>query len=431
MKMEIKMTLGHIEKQKTPQALIHINHSITEIQYKYWYLLLQNIKTHFEQGGNYDDKGFVSIDIVDMERCIGYEIQRKQLKKDLDALRMASIILNYLEKDGRPVIHGMGYISEWKINNGKVFYNISNTILNELLSKSGRSMFLLMDWSVFNSLPGKYCGILYKLCKDYAGIKKTPYFSIQNFRDYLGLEDTEYKTFSILNYSVLKPAIEHINNSENVDIKITPQLKRENRRVVGLHFDIEYKTNIEKNNQNIADEDIETAFSESKIELSATLIKFLETKTPQQIAYCIQAANVYIDSLLNRGQDANIGSVYFKAIQDDWGQPLMAAEEQEERKRQEQAEEKKKKVQNEEKLRKEAELTAQQQADKIRKTIDFVLTLDDGQKAELLNAVREKIYMKKTFDNKLAESMEALVGAGPFHAEFRTQISRLFNFNFD
>ncbi len=113
------------------------------------------------------------------------------------------------------------------------------------------------------------------------------------------------------------------------------------------------------------------------------------------------------------------------------GQPLMAAEEQEKRKRQEQAEEKKKKVQNEEKLRKEAELTAQQQADKIRKTIDFVLTLDDGQKAELLNAVREKIYMKKTFDNKLAESMEALVGAGPFHAEFRTQISRLFNFNFD
>ena len=206
---------------------------------------------------------------------------------------------------------------------------------------------------------------------------------------------------------------------------------RENRRVVGLHFDIEYKTSIEKNNQNIADADIETAFSESKIELSATLIKFLKTKTPQQIAYCIQAANVYIDSLLNRGQDANIGSVYFKAIQDDWGQPLMAAEEQEKRKRQEQAEEKKKKVQNEEKLRKEAELTAQQQADKIRKTIDFVLTLDDGQKAELLNAVREKIYMKKTFDNKLAESMEALVGAGPFHAEFRTQISRLFNFNFD
>lgn len=127
---------------------------------------------------------------------------------------------------------------------------------------------------------------------------------------------------------------------------------------MGLHFDIEYKTSIEKNNQNIADEDIETAFSESKIEPLATLIKFLETKTPQQVAYCIQAANGYIDGLLNRGQDANIGSVYFKAIQDDWGKPLMDAEEQEERKRQEWAEEKKKKVQNEEELTKEAELTA-------------------------------------------------------------------------
>nr|WP_257618439.1 replication initiation protein [Neisseria meningitidis] len=322
----------------------------------------------------------------------------------MDALRMASIILNYLEKDGRPVIHGMGYISEWKINNGKVFYNISDTILNELLLKSGRSMFLLMDWSVFNSLPGKYCGILYKLCKDYAGIGKTPYFTVQEFRHYLGLDDKEYEEFRALKAKIIKPAIEHINNSENVDIKIIPQLKRENRRVVGLHFDIEYKTNIEKNNQNMADEDIETAFSESKIEPLATLIKFLETKTPQQVAYCIQAANGYIDGLLNRGQDANIGSVYFKAIQDDWGKPLMAAEEQEERKRQERAEEKKKK----EELRKEAELTAQQQADRIRRTIDFVLTLNDGQKVELF-----------------------LVGAAPFHAEFRTQISRLFNFNFD
>lgn len=420
-----------VDKQKTPQALIHIRHSLSEMQYKYWYLLLQNIKTHFEQGGTYDERGFVAISVKHLEHCLGYVLSIKQLKKDLEALRSASLILNYLEKDGRPIIHGMGYISEWKIDNGKILYKVSDIIFDELMSERGNRMFLLMDWMVFNSLPGKYCGVIYKLCKDYAGIGKTPSFTVQEFRYYLGLDDKEYKEFKVLKASIIKPAVEHINNSENVDIKITPQLKRENRRVVGLHFDIEYKTNIEKNNQNIADEDIETAFSESKIELSATLIKFLETKTPQQIAYCIQAANVYIDSLLNRGQDANIGSVYFKAIQDDWGQPLMAAEEQEERKRQEQAEEKKKKVQNEEKLRKEAELTAQQQADKIRKTIDFVLTLDDGQKAELLNAVREKIYMKKTFDNKLAESMEALVGAGPFHAEFRTQISRLFNFNFD
>lgn len=418
------MTSNHIDKQKTPQSLIHMGHSLTEMQYKYWYLLLQNIKTHFEQGSTYDERGFVAISVKHLEHCLGYVLSIKQLKKDLDALRSASLILNYLEKDGRPIIHGMGYISEWKIDNGKILYKVSDIILDELTSERGNRMFLLMDWMVFNSLPGKYCGVIYKLCKDYAGIGKTPSFTVQEFRYYLGLDDKEYKEFKVLKANIIKPAIEHINNSENVDIKITPQLKRENRRVVGLHFDIEYKTNIEKNNQNIADEDIETAFSESKIELSATLIKFLETKTPQQIAYCIQAANVYIDSLLNRGQDANIGSVYFKAIQDDWGKPLMAAEEQEKRKRQEQAEEKKKKVQNEEELRKEAELTAQQQADRIRRTIDFVLTLNDGQKVELFNA-------KKTFDNKLAESMEALVGAGPFHDEFRTQISRLFNFNFD
>ncbi|WP_308028286.1 replication initiation protein [Neisseria bergeri] len=428
--MEIKMTSNHIDKQKTPQSLTHMGHSLSEMQYKYWYLLLQNIKTHFEQGGTYDERGFVAISVKHLEHCLGYVLSIKQLKKDLDTLRSASLILNYLEKDGRPIIHGMGYISEWKIDNGKILYKVSDIIFDELMSERGNRMFLLMDWMVFNSLPGKYCGVIYKLCKDYAGIGKTPSFTVQEFRYYLGLDDKEYKEykeFKVLNANIIKPAIGHINNSENVDIKITPQLKRENRRVVGLHFDIEYKTNIEKNNQNIADEDIETAFSESKIELSATLIKFLETKTPQQVAVCIQAANGYIDSLLNRGQDANIGSVYFKAIQDDWGKPLVDAEEQEKRKRQEQAEEKKKK----EDLRKEAELTAQQQADRIRKTIDFVLTLDDGQKAELFNAVQEKTYMKKSFDNKLAESMEAVVGAGPFHAEFRTQISRLFNFNFD
>ena len=53
-----------------------------------------------------------------------------------------------------------------------------------------KAIFHLLHWEIFSSFNGKYEAILYKLCKDYVGVQRTPYMSIDDFRHYIGLQDT-------------------------------------------------------------------------------------------------------------------------------------------------------------------------------------------------------------------------------------------------
>lgn len=342
---------------KTAQALVHVKHSITINQYKYWFLFLKAYKDALEKDAlEFDDEGFYFIHLSELEKMMGYEISKKILKQDLESLRKEPIVLNYLEKDGKPSSKGSGFLSEWKIKGSQVGFMLPSFVLNVLNGdKDAKEMFLLINWNIFNSFAGKYEAIIYKLCLDYMGMDrtlgygKTPQMTIESYRDYIGLQEHEYKQFFELNRWTITKPIANINSNELSDIEVEAHYINQGRKVTGLFFTAKYKRGrrptirIEQivGEQNINPPSINTnadapattsddshstaaekhpAFDGLRIELSARKIKAYLTKyNEDQIRSIVERANEYLDQSEAQGKSIeNIAGVYYKALDEGW-----------------------------------------------------------------------------------------------------------------
>lgn len=305
---------------KTPQELVHIKHKITLRQYKYWILMLRAYREAYEAGKGTDDQGYHLISIADVAKWIGYEPVKSELRADFEAIRQEPIIYNILSKDGKKAMRGAGFISEWEISSNWIGFKLPTFLqdcINRLDLKS--SIFQALNWSVFNSFSGKYEAILYKLCKDYIGVSRTPYMPLEVFREYMGVKEEEYTDFKRLNQWVISGPVKRINESEISDISIEVELKRESRRVVGLWFKVFPKM------QTVMDFGDDPAFRFAQVDIPlAQQKKYLETKSPELIELSIQRANEYADEQEKLGKEVNLGALYRKAIEEDWGKEYEA-----------------------------------------------------------------------------------------------------------
>ena len=340
---------------RTPQELVHIKHSISARQYKYWFLLLKAYKELIEASTQADKDGFYSVSLSDISNLMGYEPVKKELKADLEALRQQPIIINYLEKDGKPVTHGMGFLSEWKVSSTKISFKLPSFIEKVVQGDlEAKQMFLLLNWDIFNSFGGKYEAIIYKLCKDYIGVGRTPYFTVAEYRDYIGLKENEYKQFFELNRWAISKPIKNINDNEMSDILVKVVLEKKGVKVIGLHFEMEYKATTPV--LEIAPLEPNPSFEKSLITIPPNKqLEYLGQFSEDQIKAIIDRVNGYIDKLKADGKKASVGAIYNKAFLESWGLDNWEAEqkakaEEEERKRQAKAE-------------REAELKAQKEAE--------------------------------------------------------------------
>lgn len=345
---------------KTDQALVHIKHSITINQYKYWFLLLKTYKDAMEKDAlAFDDEGFYFIHLSELEKMMGYEISKKFLRQDLEALRKEPIVLNYLEKDGKSASKGSGFLSEWKIKGSRVGFILPSFVLNVLKGdKDAVEMFLLLNWNVFNSFAGKYEAIIYKLCLDYMGLDrvlgygKTPQMSIDSYREYIGLEKNEYPLFKELNRWTITKPIANINNNDLSDIEVEAHYITQGRKVTGLFFTAKYKSgrrpavrieqivgeqivsaptiNTDLDLASISEEK-HPAFDGLRIELSHRKMQaYLEQYTEDQIRSIIERANEYLDQSKEKGKEIkNIAGVYYKALDEAWGSDRIEKRKQE------------------------------------------------------------------------------------------------------
>lgn len=376
---------------RTPQELIHIQHSISARQYKYWFLLLKTYKELLESGIEKDTKGFYSVSLAHISSLMGYEPVKKELKKDLEALRQQPIIINYLEKDNKPVTHGMGFISEWKVTSTKISFRLPSFIEDVLKGDlEAQKMFLLMSWDIFNSFGGKYEAIIYKLCKDYIGVGRTPYFTVEEYRDYIGLKDDEYKTYKSLRQWTITTPLKNINENDLSDIFVKVVLKKDGRNVVGLHFEMEYK----KDNiaREIAPFEPNPAFEKSLITIPPNKqLEYLGQFSEEQIKAIIDRANDYIDKLKADGKKASIGAIYNKAFLESWGLDNWEAEqkakaEADEKKRQEKA-----KKEAEEKAKKEAEERERQERAERERCFSVFEALPQDEQEAILDEIEQTI----------------------------------------
>lgn len=376
---------------RTPQELVHIKHSISARQYKYWFLLLKAYKELIEANTQADKDGFYSVSLSDISNLMGYEPVKKELKADLEALRQQPIIINYLEKDGKPVTHGMGFISEWKVSSTKISFRLPSFIEKVVQGDlEAKQMFLLLNWDIFNSFGGKYEAIIYKLCKDYIGVGRTPYFTVEEYRDYIGLKENEYKQFFRLNEWTLTKPIKNINDNEMSDILVKVVLEKKGVKVIGLHFEMEYKATTPV--LEIAPIEPNPAFEKSLITIPLNKqLEYLGQFSEEQIKAIIDRTNDYIGKLKTDGKKASVGAIYNKAFAESWGLDNWEAEQKEKAK----AEERKRQA----KAEREAEAKAQKEREELIKKekeiknycIDIFWKLEDEQQTEIIEIVKQRI----------------------------------------
>jgi hypothetical protein len=304
----------------TPQELVHIKHKISLRQYKYWLLMLRAYREAYELQGVSTEQGFYRMPIATLETWLGYELVRSELRSDLEAIRREPIIYNVLSKDGKKVLRGAGFISEWELSSNWIGFKLPGFLresVEQLDLKT--SIFQKINWEVFNSFTGKYEAVLYKLCRDYVGAKRTPPFSIEEYRDYMGLREHEYAAFKDLNKFVISAPIKRINESTTSDITIEALFTRQARKVVGVQFSVVPKY------QTILDLGDDPAFRFSRITISLPQQKeYLSAKPAAMIELSIQRANEYADEQEKQGKDVNLGALYRKAIDEDWGKEYQA-----------------------------------------------------------------------------------------------------------
>jgi hypothetical protein len=322
---------------KTPQELIHVKHSITLRQYKYWVIALRAFRDLHESGQALDADGFFMFPIMNITELLGYQPMRAELKADLGALRREAIAYNMLGKDRKEKIYAeSGFISEFKVSTNWIRIKLPTFLEQSVRNLDNKnSIFQALQWSVFNHFSGKHEANLYKLCKDYVGVGLTPRFTIVEFREYMGLKPREYEEYKDLNKYVISGPIKKINESKisDVDIWIPEDPENKNkvgRRVIAVQFAVQLRA------QTALDLGIDATFGAARVTISlAQRKKYLGEKGAADIAASIARANEYADQKTKEGKQVNLGALYKTAIQDGWGEEYLSRLAKEEEMKQE------------------------------------------------------------------------------------------------
>lgn len=301
---------------KTPQSLVHIQHNISILQYKYWWLMLKS----FTECPVSDDMLYISMS--ELSNYLGYTPNKSELRDCLEALRIQPIIFNFLNKDGQKEIRGSGFISEWSVTSRRIGFILPKHIKEALIGNENiKQMFLLMSWEDFHSFTGKYEAIIFKLCLDYSGVGSTPYFEMQALRNYLGLTDKEYASASdFFRFCVDKP-IEKINKNKIININVKAEYTFKGRSKAGVKFLVEYRKKesfISNHQTNFADI-ANSVFINSRHKFTTDeQYHILETYTLDDIDDIIVSANAYIDKLIGLDKKVNVKKIYEKAFKEKW-----------------------------------------------------------------------------------------------------------------
>ena len=89
-----------------------------------------------------------------------------------------------------------------------------------------------------NRFSSKHSLVLWEVCFDYFDIARkqgeTPFIPIETFRELMGIEVDEYRTFKSLNQLIIKPAVKEINKETGYFVEV--KQKRVGRKVAFLKF---------------------------------------------------------------------------------------------------------------------------------------------------------------------------------------------------
>lgn len=240
--------MGNImEILKKHSALVSItNKELSITQRKSLNVFYSTAKKALENGQKTGNE--YTIEVIEVERLLGLKKDfRKYLLDELWKITKLEVEYNIFEKDKKIEWGKFGLLSnDLKITydeNGKgiLHYRLAGKIEENLIMPN---VFAKVDLELIRELKSKYSVPFYELLEDYKNVN-VPKMTIQEFKNFLGIKEDEYKLFADLKKRVIEVIKDEINTKTAFTIDY--ELKKTGRKVIGIQWQIvEY--NDEKQN---------------------------------------------------------------------------------------------------------------------------------------------------------------------------------------
>ena len=226
------MNLAKINEVIKASPAIQVQSKMSLLQRRAWNVLLANAYNELP------NKDIHTVSMVELAAKLGFgEGNQAYLKEMLKSLVDCTVEWNLLNKDNKQVWGVASLLASAEIENGVCLYEFARPLRLKLYNPR---VYAKLNLRLQNQFTSKYALILWELCFDYFDTERdqgeTPFIPLENFRELMGIEADEYRTFKALNRDVIKPAIKETNDLTNYHVEV--EQKRLGRRIAELKFRI-------------------------------------------------------------------------------------------------------------------------------------------------------------------------------------------------
>ena len=226
------MYLAEINEVIKASPAIQIQSKITHLQRRAWNVLLANA---YNELPNTD---IHHVSVFELARKLGYASNdTEHLKETLEALVDCTVEWNILGKDKVEEWGVASLLAEARIKDGICTYAYPPYLRQKLHNPR---IYTKLNLRLQNRFTSRYALILWEVCFDYFDTERdqgeTPFIPLETFKTLMGLEETDYPVYKVLNQSVIKPAIKEINALTDYYVEV--EQKRFKRKIAELKFRI-------------------------------------------------------------------------------------------------------------------------------------------------------------------------------------------------
>jgi plasmid replication initiation protein len=217
-----------------PSTLIHIAHNISLLQAQLWDFIF--FRTPIEK---IIDEQEHQLPISEIINFLGNTRNRKHVQALLEEMAK---IFSYaiLKKSGQD--WGCFPLFSSACVDGGIFKYSYPLVIKKAFASYGP--YSTMKLSMLRKFDCKYALFLYPLCFDYKNTLQTPWFTLQQFYQYMGIQDGSYSDVGALNYHVVRKAVAEVNKKS--DLMIKPKYQIVNRKTTEIKFAVLVKEGIAK-----------------------------------------------------------------------------------------------------------------------------------------------------------------------------------------
>ena len=226
------MNLAKINEVIKASPAIQIQSNVSLLQRRAWNVLLANAYNELPH------KDIHSVSLVELAAKLGFDSGNQEyLKEVLESIVDCKVEWNLLNKDNKEIWGVAALLASVEIENGICTYGFAPHLRRQLHNPR---IYAKLNLRLQNRFKSRYALILWEVCFDYFDTDRdqgeTPFIPLETFKTLMGLEETDYPAYKVLNQSVIKPAIQEINDLTHYLVEVEP--KRLSRRITELKFRI-------------------------------------------------------------------------------------------------------------------------------------------------------------------------------------------------